>query len=280
MPSDYDQIRLAVQYLNKHTGIQPSLPEMASAIGLSLDNCQRVLARWAGIDPNLLFQQLTLDHSNGENKESCLAMAESAEPSSSDRPYKFFVDLCAVSPNQYHYRGESLQISYGFHTTRFGRCLVGTSSLGVCWLSFVERDCDQAVKELCNEWPKAQFNLNPSATRTIADLLLPAPNQPQKQKLPLCVQGTDFQIRVWMALLHIPEGEFTTYGKIAKIIGKPSAARAVGNAVGANPIAYLIPCHRVIRETGGIGGYRWSPERKRILLAWERARSTSQNTKI
>ena len=194
---------------------------------------------------------------------------ESANQSSQHLINNVSIEILAVSNKQFYQKKFSLGIDFGFYSTHFGRCLIGITSGRICWTSFVDEPDEFAIRALQSEWPGANLSLKPSIAREIAKSFIPVHQGHKKRRLPLIVHGTGFQIEVWNALLSISPGQRVTYKAIAKELGRPNASRAVGNAIGRNPISYFIPCHRVIRNSGAIGGYRWSAERKHSILAWE-----------
>src|SRR5260370_2653612 len=188
------------------------------------------------------------------------------------RLHDLFVSIEAVTRGEFKTRGAGLRIHYGFHPTRFGSCLLGTTPRGICWVSFVANGGDAyALQEMKSHWQGAELLEQPGVTGPVAARIFPALDSPSKASLNLLVMGTNFQIKVWQALLRIPSGATASYQSIGECIGRPAATRAVGAAVGANAVAYLIPCHRVIRKSGALGGYRWGEPRKRTILAWEQA---------
>jgi AraC family transcriptional regulator of adaptative response/methylated-DNA-[protein]-cysteine methyltransferase len=196
--------------------------------------------------------------------------------SSPGRLHDLFVSVEAVTPGEYKTRGEGIQISYGFHPTPFGMCLVGVTSRGVCWLSFHENASQRtAIHDMQAHWRGAQLVDKGAATAPVVKQMFSNLDKQQKSALSLLLMGTNFQLKVWQALLRIPRGEVTTYENIGGLIGARNSARAVGSAVGDNRIAYLIPCHRVIRKSGVLGGYHWGEPRKRAMLAWEAAKSAA-----
>lgn len=265
----YKLIELAIQFIEAHVQRQPELDEIASAIGLSEYHFQRLFTRWTGISPKRFMQFLTKEHAKEllARSENLLDTTHQVGLSSLGRLHDLFVTTEAVTPGEYKSAGEGLTIRYGIHPTPFGKCLIATTERGICNLSFVESSEGKTIDELVASWKHARMTEDyastaPLVTRIFADL---EPESPLK----LHLRGTNFQIKVWEALLKIPTGAVTTYEQIAAQIGNPNALRAVGTAVGHNPIAYLIPCHRVIRKTGEYGNYRYGTARKKVLLARE-----------
>jgi AraC family transcriptional regulator of adaptative response/methylated-DNA-[protein]-cysteine methyltransferase len=219
-----------------------------------------------------LVKFLTAKHAKALLRESQSVLDASLDSglSGPGRLHDLLVTLDAVSPGEYKSYGEGMEIRYGFHPTPFGTCLIGATARGICHLSFVERDNSDrrasTIRELKADWPKAVLRHDPSTTREFAAAIF---HRGRSKKIPVLLVGTPFRLKVWEALLKIPSGRVLSYRDIARSIGAPSACRAVGSAVGKNPVAYLIPCHRVIRETGIVGNYRWGQERKLAMLAWE-----------
>ena len=272
-PADYPRIETAIRYLAAHVDEQPTLSTVAAEVGLSPFHLQRVFKRWAGISPKRLLQLLTVEHAKELLDESASVLDTTYEIglTSPARLHDHFVALEAVTPGEYKSGGADIELFYGFHDTPFGRMFLAATERGICRLTFptTEEERDE-VAGLTERWPRARHVEEPDVTGALASRIFAGGGE--DDPLRLLVHGTNFQIAVWRALLSIPEGEVTTYSRIAAAIGRPRAVRAVGNAVGANPIAYLIPCHRVLRQVGALGGYRWGPERKPALLAWETAR--------
>lgn len=270
---DYPRIETAIRYLATHVDEQPTLSAVAAEVGLSPFHLQRVFKRWAGISPKRLLQLLTVEHAKEllDESASVLDTAYEVGLTSPARLHDHFVALEAVTPGEYKSTGGELEIRYGLHDSPFGRMFLAVTRRGVCRLAFPGADGKKSADtaELAERWPRARLIEDREATVSTARRIF---DRAADDPLPLVVQGTNFQIAVWRALLSIPQGEVTTYSRIAAAIGRPRAVRAVGNAVGANPIAYLIPCHRVLRQVGALGGYRWGAERKQALLAWESAR--------
>lgn len=274
--ADYARIERALRYLDEHAARQPGLAEIARAAHLSEFHFQRLFRRWAGVTPKRFLQLVTLERAKRSlaGDRSVLDASWDAGLSGPGRLHDLFVALEAVSPGEFKARGAGLGIRYGFHASPFGRALIAVTARGVCHLAFLELGGDTAaLASLQKAWPKAELAPDPAATSAVAARIF-GPRGKNKAARPerVIVAGTNFQAMVWRALLAVPSGRVTTYGEIARRIGRPSAARAVGRAVGSNSIAFLIPCHRVIQGLGALGGYRWGPARKRVILAWEAAR--------
>ena len=277
---DYQRIERAIHYLQEHFLGQPDLATVAQAAHLSEYHFQRLFSRWAGISPKRFLQFLTLEHAKRQLAESkgVLAAALDSGLSGPGRLHDLFVTVEAVTPGEFKTRGAGIRIEYGFHPTRFGPCLLGLTKRGICWLSFVSDTGDEraALQELKSHWAGATFAERPEATGPVASRIFPGLEGRRKPSFSLLLMGTNFQIKVWRALLEIPAGAVVPYEAIGARIGAPRAARAIGSAVGQNAVAYLIPCHRVIRKSGVTGGYRWGGVRKQAMLAWEAARRRPQ----
>ncbi|HZY82801.1 MAG TPA: methylated-DNA--[protein]-cysteine S-methyltransferase [Cyclobacteriaceae bacterium] len=274
---NYKRIEEAIRYLEANFQRQPELDEVADKVHLSPFHFQRIFAEWAGISPKRFLQYLTVDFLKTKLLESrnIVEAAEQAGLSSQSRVYDLFTTLEAVTPQEYRQKGGGLRIEYGFHETPFGAALIGVTERGICWLSFVNSD-DQPGAELekmKQHWNNSVFHMNEELTAQHAKTIFSASLQPEK-KLHVLVKGTNFQVKVWEALLKLPMGSVTTYQDIAKSIENPNAFQAVGSAVGSNHIAYLIPCHRVIRKDGILGEYRWNPTRKKSMIGWEMAKAS------
>ncbi len=274
---NYQRIEKAIQYLEKNFQRQPELDEVAEKIHLSPFHFQRIFTEWAGISPKRFLQFLTVDYLKariGQSKNLAEA-ATVAGLSSQSRVYDLFTTLEGVTPQEYKLRGCGIQIIYGFHETPFGLCLLGTTERGVCWLSFVQSDEDPTtgLDAMKAHWHNSIFHHDQDLTAGIAERIFTTNRPPSVNKLHIFAKGTNFQLKVWEALLRIPMGGITTYQGIAESIRNPKALQAVGSAVGANHIAYLIPCHRVIRKDGLLGEYRWSATRKKSIVGWEMAKT-------
>ena len=283
---DYIRVESALAYLAENRQTQPSLAEVAEHVGLSEHHLQRLFTRWAGISPKRFLQFQTIENAKTllRDSRSVLDTTYSTGLSSGGRLHDLFVTLEAVTPGEFKSGGAGLTIRTGFHDSPFGECLIGVTDRGICGLSFVlDGDRSGAMAELRNHWPGATFIEDPGATRLTVRKVFAAwddRGQPRPSDggddvsptpLSLLVRGTNFQVRVWQALLRIPPGAVATYEDIASSVGRAGATRAVGSAIARNPVAYLIPCHRVIRKTGAFGGYHWGAARKVALLLRETA---------
>jgi AraC family transcriptional regulator of adaptative response/methylated-DNA-[protein]-cysteine methyltransferase len=272
---DYQRIEKAILYLEKNFQNQPSLEAVARHVHLSEFHFQRLFKRWAGISPKKFLQFLTVEYAKSllSGAQNLLDVTYESGLSSSGRLHDLFVNTEAVTPGEYKNRGEGLIIQYGFHPTPFGDCIVAATDKGVCGLSFVEKSQRRAaVEKLRRNWQAARLVESESSTRQYVAAIF-SRRRNASQSLPVFLKGTNFQIKVWEALLRIPEAKIVSYEEIARAVNMPRATRAVANAVAKNPIAYLIPCHRVIRKTGVFGKYQWGASRKKALLAWEASKA-------
>ncbi|HEU4718112.1 MAG TPA: methylated-DNA--[protein]-cysteine S-methyltransferase [Bacteroidia bacterium] len=270
---NYRRIEKAIQFLSSDFRNQPSLEEIASHCAMSPFHFQRVFTEWAGVSPKKFLQYLTVESLKRElhEKENLFTAAESVGLSSPSRVYDLFVNTESVTPQEFRTGGEGISIAYGFEETPFGKCFIALTGRGVCAMSFTDGNEAETLEEFRGKWPGAQVREDRAHTKPVAESIFRrGGGKPAEVKLLL--KGTPFQLKVWEALLNIPFGKVTVYGRLASSIGSPSAARAVGTAVGSNPVAFLIPCHRVIRNEGIIGQYRWGSARKTAMLGWERSR--------
>jgi AraC family transcriptional regulator of adaptative response/methylated-DNA-[protein]-cysteine methyltransferase len=271
---DYALVEQAILYLGDHFKEQPELKEIADHVGLSEYHFQRLFTRWVGISPKRFLQYLTKEYALRllARSESLLEVAYESGLSGPGRLHDLFVTYEAVTPGQVKSLGAGLTLTYGFHPTPFGECLLALTERGVCSLVFVQhRERQAALEELHQRWRLARWVEDPDATRPYVAQIFSLFRGQTIPPLQLDLRGTNFQLKVWEALLRIPAGSVVTYKELAIAIGMPEAARAVGNAVSSNPIPVLIPCHRVIRAQGEMGGYRWGVARKKALLGWEAA---------
>jgi len=272
--SDYDRIAGAIEYIVAHADAQPGLAEVAAEVSLSPYHFQRLFARWVGLSPKRFLQVITVERAKRLLAENDLPLLEASETlglSSSSRLHDHFVRLEAVTPGEFRAAGEGLTIRYGIAASPFGRAFVAATERGICALAFIDAETEGAALEsLAGTWPRAALVADASEAARLAALVFSRETS-GREPISVFIRGTNFQIAVWRALLAIPEGRLASYGEVARAIGKPEAVRAVGTAVGANPCAFLIPCHRVIRGNGEIGGYRWGPTRKQAINIWEAA---------
>lgn len=267
---DYQRIAAAIAYIARRRTHQPTLDEVAAHVELSPFHFQRLFVRWAGVSPKQFLGYLTLQHAKEllRDQHSVLEAALESGLSGPGRLHDLFVTLEAMTPGEYKQGGSTMAIRYGVHPTPFGHALVLLTERGICGLRFVAPDAvDAALAEVCSEWPASRLHRDTAATAAALQRALTGSGGPQ----PLLVRGSRLQVQVWRALLTIPPGQLVSYGALADALGYPRAARAVGSAIGHNPIALLIPCHRVLRANGAVTGYRWGAERKAALIAWEAA---------
>jgi AraC family transcriptional regulator of adaptative response/methylated-DNA-[protein]-cysteine methyltransferase len=278
---DYERIEQAIRFLETNALRQPPLADIAAAAGLSEYHFQRLFSRWVGISPKRFLQYLTKEHAKQmlARSDTVLDTAYETGLSGAGRLHDLLVTCEAVTPGDYRRRGADLNIDYGFHPSPFGECLMATTIRGICHMAFVPPTGRETVlKALKRLWPRAVMRHRPRQTAPLLEHVFPFTPTLQSKPLHLHVKGTNFQIQVWEALLRIPLGQAVTYTDIARHIGMPQAARAVGNAVGRNPVSFLIPCHRVIRKTGRFGHYGGGPARKKAMLGWESARALKIRT--
>jgi AraC family transcriptional regulator of adaptative response/methylated-DNA-[protein]-cysteine methyltransferase len=271
LSEDYLRIEQAIHYLENHYKEQPALEEVAANIGLSEYHFQRLFTRWAGVSPKRFLQFLTKEGAKSllDGSENLLDTTYQVGLSSLGRLHDLFVTAEAVTPGEYKSHGEGVTIRYGIHPTPFGKALLATTERGICHLSFVQTSEGDAVDQLVRDWKQASMIEDHRSTVQLIEPIFDLRYNHRGKPLNIHLRGTNFQLKVWEALLHIPAGEVTTYAGMAARIGNPGAARAVGTAIGHNPIAVLIPCHRVIRKMGDFGNYRYGALRKKALLARE-----------
>lgn len=273
--SDYQRIEQAIRFLEANARRQPSLDEIAGSVHLSKYHFQRLFKRWAGVSPTQFLRFLTLEHAKQrlQDSASVLDAALDSGLSGPGRLHDLFVTFDAVTPGEYQQRGAGVLITYGLHETPFGSCLLATTRRGICALHFAAEGHDSASTDpLRQRWPLADIEQDPGRTQPLIDrIFAPAP-QDNGEPFHLLLRGTNFQVNVWRALLSIPSGSVVSYGALAAYLGKPRATRAVAQAIARNPVAYLIPCHRVIASAGDVHGYRWGTARKKAMLGWEASR--------
>lgn len=272
--SDYARIADAIRFIASQVARQPTLDEIAAHVHLSPFHFQRLFSRWAGVTPKRYLQVLTLERAKALLQESrpLLEVADTLGLSSGSRLYDHFVQLEAVTPGEYKQRGAGLVIDHGVHDTPFGKAFVALTPRGVCNFSFLDDQAPEApLAALAQRWPAAELREAPSRTQEVIHTMFDGSKTPDRP-ISLHVSGTNFQISVWRALLQIPPAKVVSYAQVASAVGNPKAARAVGLAVGANPVALMIPCHRVIQQNGKLGGYHWGETRKQAIHAWEAAR--------
>lgn len=274
---NYQRIEKAIEYIEENFTSQPSLDEIAASINLSKYHFDRLFKDWAGISPIQFMQFLTLKYTKTKLKESASSLdaALDAGLSGTGRLHDLFVTFEAMTPGEFKNNAQGLVISYTFGSTPFGDGLIATTHRGICHLAFIEPgDKDGALDELHKKWAGAVFLEDEDTLKPRIKDLFAAPGATSPKPFHLCLKGTNFQINVWKALLTIPRGNLVSYKDIAELLGQPKAYRAAASAIAKNPIAYLIPCHRVISSSGKINQYRWGSNRKRAILGWEAARIT------
>ena len=267
---DYDIVRRVIEHISQNYRDQPSLDTLADLVGLSPFHLQKLFTRWAGLSPKGFLQCVTLDHARRllQGQDSILDVSYDLGLSGPGRLHDLMVNAEAMSPGIYKSRGEGLTIYYGFHDSPFGIALAMATERGLCGIAFADAGAEaEAFADMAQRWPKADYVAAPDKTTPlVAQVFARAvPDQP----LRVVLIGTDFEVRVWEALLKIPMGTATTYSSLADSIGRPTAARAVGAAVGRNPISFVVPCHRVVGKSGALTGYHWGLTRKRAILGWE-----------
>jgi len=278
MDHTQDIIAESIDYLVAHYQEQPALEFLAQRAGYDLSHFQKLFKDKVGISPKRLIQYMNMRHARDLLGQGHTTMDAAHETglSGSGRLYDLFVKCQAVTPGDVQHKGRGLTVTYGFHPSPLGELMVGQTERGVCYLGFlVDEDRSAPVQKMKKHFPHASFVANDNDVSPAVQKILAIwnGNGDKTQKLKLDLHGTNLQIQVWQALLKIPAGDTLTYQDIARDIGRPKAARAVGNAVGANPVSLLIPCHRVIRSTGIIDNYGWGSPRKKLILGLEGARS-------
>ncbi|HSH46946.1 MAG TPA: methylated-DNA--[protein]-cysteine S-methyltransferase [Longimicrobiales bacterium] len=265
---DYRRVERAIRYIEEHAREQPDLDAVARAVDLSPHHFHRLFRRWAGITPKRFLQLLTLEHAKRRLDESRSVLETSFHTglSGPGRLHDLFVTMEGVTPGEYRSGGRGVRIRYGLAPSPFGTALLAWTDRGVCTMAFTEQTPGAARTALAGDWPDATLEEDAAGAADRVERIFGG------ERVPLHVQGTNFQVRVWEALVQIPPGAVAAYEDVARGIGRPDAVRAVGSAIARNRIGWLIPCHRVIRKMGLTGGYRWGGARKRAMLAWEAAR--------
>lgn len=269
---NYQRVAEAINYIKKNYKQQPSLDEIAEKINLSPFHFQKIFTDWAGVSPKKFLQFISLNHAKQllQKKESTLFdVAFQTGLSGTSRLHDLFVSIEGMTPREYKNGGENLIIDFNFYFSSFGEVLIASTNKGVCFMAFAD-DRASEIRNLKLQFPNADFQHRPHHLHEQA-LLIFSKDWKEKNQLKLHLKGTAFQLKVWEALLKIPSGNLSTYGTIAQEIENPKASRAVGTAIGSNPVAFLIPCHRVIQSTGEFGGYRWGSTRKTAMIGWEAA---------
>jgi len=268
--TNYNRIAEAINYINENFRTQPSLEEMAEKIHLSPFHFQRLFTEWAGVSPKKFLQYLTVEYAKKILKENQVTLFDAAIEtglSGTGRLHDLFVSVEGMTPGEYKNGGEALSINFSFAESPFGNLLVASTQKGICHMAFAD-DPGEAIQILQTKFPNANY-------RQVVDLIqqnalyIFTHDWSKLGQIKLHLKGTAFQLKVWETLLKIPTGKLTTYGKIAEQILLPKASRAVGTAIGDNPVAFIIPCHRIIKSTGAIGGYHWGSIRKSVMIGWE-----------
>jgi AraC family transcriptional regulator of adaptative response/methylated-DNA-[protein]-cysteine methyltransferase len=273
---DFQRIEKAIKFIEANFKSQPTLDQMAKSVHLSKYHFQRLFKRWAGISPIQFMQFITLDYTKERliESRSLLDTSLDAGLSGPGRLHDLFITFEAMTPGDFKKQGSGLRISYGVCDSPFGECLLATTQRGICYFGFVESGKrSETLGQLFDTWPGSEFIENPTAVCPIVNDIFKIDRQKSAHPYNLQIKGTNFQINVWKALLNIPEGCVVSYQDVASYIGHPKAFRAVANAIAINPVAFLIPCHRVISKSGKIHQYRWGAARKKALIGWEAARS-------
>ena len=270
---DYELVRRALEIITRHYRRQPSLDELAHALSVPATQLQKTFTRWSGLSPKGFLQAVTLDRARRLLQQEGLPLLEASHEvglSGPGRLHDLFVTHEAVMPGIFKAKGEGLTIRYGFHVCPFGITLIMATDRGLAGMAFCDPGGEAAaLADMCGRWPRADYVEDPSATETYEVDAFDPGRWNARQPLRVVLIGTDFQIRVWEALLDIPLGAAMTYGSIARKLGKPTASHAVGAAVGRNPISFVVPCHRAVGSTGALTGYHWGVTRKRAMLGWE-----------
>jgi len=272
---DYKRIARAIEFLRLNHKQQPTLEQTAEHVNLSPFHFQRMFTDWAGVSPKQFLQYLNIDYAKSLLKEKQASLFDAALEtglSGTGRLHDLFIKVEGMTPGEYKNGGEQLQINYSFAETPFGTVLVASTAKGICYMAFADGDNDEAFSHLHRAFPNAKFNLFLDRIQQNAIFIF-TQDWSRLDEIKLHLKGTAFQLKVWETLLTVPMGGLVTYGGLADKLQNPNASRAVGSAVGDNPVAFLIPCHRVIRSTGEIGQYHWGSNRKTAIIGWEAARA-------
>jgi AraC family transcriptional regulator, regulatory protein of adaptative response / methylated-DNA-[protein]-cysteine methyltransferase len=272
---DYAVVRRAIAFISENWRAQPEIDEIAAAVGTTTADLHHVFRRWAGLTPKAFLQAITLENARRllRSSASVLDAAYEVGLSGPGRLHDLFVTHEAMSPGEWKSGGEGLNVAYGFHPSPFGSALVMTTERGLAGLAFADPgEEDAALADMRGRWPKARYGEDKQRTGTIARRIFDPTLWRPERPLRVVLIGTDFEVRVWETLLGIPMGRATTYSDIAAKLGKPTASRAVGAAVGKNPVSFVVPCHRVMGKSGDLTGYHWGITRKRAMLGWEAGR--------
>lgn len=271
---NYNRIAEAIEYIKTNFKSQPNLEEVAEKVHISPAHFQRMFTDWAGTSPKKFLQFISVEHAKKILKEEQATLFDTAYEtglSSTSRLHDLFINIEGMTPSEYKNGGKSLKINYSFAESPFGNLIVASTSKGICYMAFEDNE-ETAFQNLQTKFPNASFQRKLDLMQQNA-LFIFQNDWSKLGEIKLHLKGTDFQLKVWESLLKIPMGGLSTYGKLAEKIGNPNASRAVGTAIGSNPVAYLIPCHRVIQSTGSFGGYMWGNTRKTAIIGWERAKT-------
>ncbi|MCW3167888.1 methylated-DNA--[protein]-cysteine S-methyltransferase [Chryseobacterium sp. 09-1422] len=267
---DYQRIAKAIDFIQSNFKLQPNLDEVAEKVNLSPAHFQKIFTDWAGTSPKKFLQFISLEHAKSLLKEEKATLFDAALEtglSSTSRLHDLFVKIEGMSPAEYKNGGKNLKINYNFSESPFGKIITASTEKGICYMAF-EENSEKAFRDLVNRFPNASFYEKQDEFQRNA-LSIFNKDWTKLSTIKLHLKGTDFQLKVWESLLKIPMGKLSTYGNLANEIGNPKASRAVGTAIGSNPVAFLIPCHRVIQSSGKIGGYMWGSDRKQLMIGWE-----------
>lgn len=272
--TDYGRIAAAIGYIREHYRTQPDLRQVAEKVHLSPYHFQRLFTEWAGVSPKKFLQYTTVEHAKHmlrQNGSTLFDAAFETGLSGTGRLHDLFTQMEGMTPGEYKNGGQNLHINHSFAQSPFGTLLVASTPKGICHMAFADEE-EAALADMVRRFPNARYRQTTDpAQQNVLHLF--TRDWSRLQQIKLHLKGTDFQLKVWETLLKIPMGRLTTYGHIAQHIDRPGASRAVGTAIGDNPVAFLIPCHRVIQAGGGLGGYYWNPVRKTALIGWEAAQT-------
>lgn len=282
MSNDYDYTRIAeaIDYLKRNFKAQPSLQDVAEHIHLSPYHFQRLFKTWAGVTPKQFLQYVSIEHAKAileDRQASLFDAALETGLSGTSRLHDLFVKIEGMTPGEYRNGGEHLDINYSFAESPFGMVIIASTFKGICYMAFFDTDRDRAFEELKSRFPNARYRMTVDLIQQQA-LFIFTQDWSKLGEIKLHLKGTEFQIKVWEALLKVPMGDLSTYSAVAREIGNAGASRAVGSAIGDNPVAFLIPCHRAIKATGEIGEYHWGSVRKNAMIGWEASRVFGDTT--
>ncbi|HTH83131.1 MAG TPA: methylated-DNA--[protein]-cysteine S-methyltransferase [Mucilaginibacter sp.] len=277
---DYNRIAEAISYFKDNFKSQPTLEDVAEHVHLSPFHFQRMFKQWAGVTPKQFLQYLSIEHAKEVIKQEDVSVLETALEtglSGGGRLHDLFIKVEGMTPGEYRNGGAALHINYSFADTPFGKVIVASTDKGICHMAFVDEGKEKAFDELKEKYPNAAYSQLVDRAQQNA-LFIFTQDWSRLDEIKLHLKATDFQIKVWETLLKVPPGGLTTYSMLAKKVDKPNAQRAVGTAVAGNPVAFLIPCHRVIRSTGDTGQYHWGSTRKNAMIGWEAALKSNANS--